>query len=46
MVLLSARPEAFSERDAYLVSVLATQLAPALALAGLPQGVTASAKRK
>jgi hypothetical protein len=47
MVLLSAQAEAFSERDAYLVTVLAAQLTPALARAGLPQGIpTASPKRR
>ena len=45
MVLLSAQAEAFSKRDAYLVAILAAQLAPALARAGLPHGiVTGSSK--
>jgi hypothetical protein len=39
IVLLSAQAGAFSERDVYLVGILAAQLTPALARAGLPQGV-------
>jgi hypothetical protein len=39
IVLLSDQAGAFSERNAYLVSILAAQLAPALARAGLPQGI-------
>jgi hypothetical protein len=38
IVLLSAQAGAFSERDVYLVGVLAAQLTPALARAGLPRG--------
>jgi hypothetical protein len=39
IVLLSTQAGAFSERDVYLVGILAAQLTPALARAGLPQGV-------
>ncbi len=38
MVLLSTQAEAFSEHEAYLVTLLAAQLAPALAHAGLAHG--------
>jgi hypothetical protein len=39
MILVSALAGAFSERDAYLITLLAAQLAPALARAGLPHGI-------
>ena len=38
MVLLSTQPKAFNAREAYLITFLAAQLAPALARAGLPHG--------
>jgi hypothetical protein len=45
MVLLSTQAGAFSERDAYLIGILAAHLTPALERAGLPQGMVTGSLR-